>query len=82
MSAIEARAAARKEAENAFYNDELERMAKERASMAKMAENIVFAIERAQARNDETSIQDISSADKMEELSTKLTTTRRAVWRP
>jgi hypothetical protein len=71
MSAIEARAAARKEAENAFYNDELERMAKERASMAKMAENIVFAIERAQARNDETSIQDISSADKMEELINK-----------
>ena len=75
-AAFEARARARKEAEEAFYNGELSRMAAERAQMASMADRIVVAITEAEARNNETSIQDITSADRMDELISKSNTTR------
>ena len=75
-ASFEARARARKEAEEAFYNGELSRMAAERAQMASMADRIVMAITEAEARNNETTIQDITSADRMDELISKSNTTR------
>ena len=75
-STMEARARARKEQEDAFYNMELEKMAQERAQMASMANHIVVAITEAEARNNEFTIQDMTSADKMDELISKSNATR------
>jgi hypothetical protein len=75
-AAMKARARARKEQEDQFYNAELEKMAKERAQMASIADRIVVAITKAEARNNEFTIQDMSSADKMDELISKSNATR------